>query len=176
MLSTADQESILDDLRVDIPLKYNFHFMASHVEVITGKQEGTCAKLIFKLILLPFCISQTLKPLYLTVLSCCASLSPPYPPSHSSTMNLTGIKKVLGKFKFLGVENSEFLYNLKLISYLLWYSWFLSSPLFNFFLTGIYSWIGVNFELGRFDHSHDAKGRYQQLKLFEVLDLMRCVT
>ncbi|XP_073239476.1 ectonucleoside triphosphate diphosphohydrolase 4-like isoform X1 [Porites lutea] len=62
MLSTADQESILDDLRVDIPLKYNFHFMASHVEVITGKQEG------------------------------------------------------------------------------------------------IYSWIGVNFELGRFDHSHDAKG------------------
>lgn len=40
MLSTADQESILDDLRVDIPLKYNFHFTSSHVEVITGKQEG----------------------------------------------------------------------------------------------------------------------------------------
>lgn len=133
MLSTADQESILDDLRVDIPLKYNFHFMASHVEVITGKQEGTCAKEIFKFILLPFCISQTLKPLYLTVLSCCASLSPPYPPSHSSTMNLTGIKKVVGKFKFLGIENSEFLHNLKLISYLLWHSWFLSSPFFNFF-------------------------------------------
>lgn len=62
MLSTADQESILDDLRVDIPLKYNFHFTSSHVEVITGKQEG------------------------------------------------------------------------------------------------IYSWIGVNFELGRFDHSHDTQG------------------
>ena len=40
MLSLADQESILDDLRVDIPLKYNFHFISSHVEVITGKQEG----------------------------------------------------------------------------------------------------------------------------------------
>lgn len=49
MLSTADQESILDDLRVDIPLRYNFHFMASHVEVITGKQEGTCAKKTLKL-------------------------------------------------------------------------------------------------------------------------------
>jgi len=62
MLSPQDQEAILDDLRVDISLKYNFHFTSSHVEVITGKQEG------------------------------------------------------------------------------------------------IYSWIGVNFELGRFDHSHDAKG------------------
>lgn len=132
MLSTADQESILDDLRVDIPLKYNFHFMASHVEVITGKQEGTCAKEIFKLILLPFCISQTLKPLYLTVLSCCASLSPPYPPSHSSTMNLTGIKKVVGKFKFLGIENSEFLHNLKLITYLLWHSWFYVKSIIQF--------------------------------------------
>lgn len=49
MLSTADQESILDDLRVDIPLKYNFHFMASHVEVITGKQEGKYAKYTLKL-------------------------------------------------------------------------------------------------------------------------------
>lgn len=62
MLSPSDQEAILDDLRVDVPLKYNFHFMSSHVEVITGKQEG------------------------------------------------------------------------------------------------IYSWIAVNFELGRFDHSHDTKG------------------
>lgn len=61
MLSVADQEAILDDLRVDVPLKYNFHFTSSHVEVITGKQEG------------------------------------------------------------------------------------------------IYSWIGVNFELGRFDHSHDSQ-------------------
>ena len=40
MLSLTDQEAILDDIRVDIPLKYNFHFMSSHVEVITGKQEG----------------------------------------------------------------------------------------------------------------------------------------
>ncbi|XP_068746463.1 ectonucleoside triphosphate diphosphohydrolase 4-like [Montipora capricornis] len=62
MLSLTDQEAILDDIRVDIPLKYNFHFMSSHVEVITGKQEG------------------------------------------------------------------------------------------------IYSWIAVNFELGRFDHSHETKG------------------
>ncbi|PFX27380.1 Ectonucleoside triphosphate diphosphohydrolase 4 [Stylophora pistillata] len=61
MLSVTDQEAILDDLRVDVPLKYNFHFTSSHVEVITGKQEG------------------------------------------------------------------------------------------------IYSWIGVNFELGRFDHSHDSQ-------------------
>ena len=40
MLPVADQEAILDDLRVDIPLKFNFHFTSSHVEVITGKQEG----------------------------------------------------------------------------------------------------------------------------------------
>lgn len=40
MLSPSDQEAILDDLRVDVPLKFNFHFMSSHVEVITGKQEG----------------------------------------------------------------------------------------------------------------------------------------
>ena len=40
MLPIADQEAILDDLRVDVPLKYNFHFTSSHVEVITGKQEG----------------------------------------------------------------------------------------------------------------------------------------
>ena len=26
------------------------------------------------------------------------------------------------------------------------------------YFTGIYSWIGVNFELGRFDHSHDSQG------------------
>ena len=91
-------------------------------------------------------------------------------------MNLTGIKKVLGKFKFLGIENSGFLHNLKLISYLLWYIWFCQVHYSISFLTGIYSWIGVNFELGRFDHSHDTKGRYQQLKLFEVLNLVRCVT
>lgn len=42
MLSPQDQEAILDDLRVDISLKYNFHFTSSHVEVITGKQEGMC--------------------------------------------------------------------------------------------------------------------------------------
>ena len=40
MLPPTDQEAILEDLRVDIPLKCNFHFTSSHVEVITGKQEG----------------------------------------------------------------------------------------------------------------------------------------
>ena len=107
-------------------------YCSSEAFLITSVNGSTQTNIVF-LNLLPFCISQTLKPLYLTVLSCCVSLSPPYPPSHSSTMNPTGIKKVLGKFKFLGIENSEFVHNLKLISYLLWYSWFLSSPLFNFF-------------------------------------------
>ena len=40
LLSKADQESILDDLRVDIPIKYEFHFTSTHAEVISGKQEG----------------------------------------------------------------------------------------------------------------------------------------
>lgn len=31
--------------------------------------------------------------------------------------------------------------------------------------TGIYSWIGVNFELGRFDHSHDTQGILFQIKI-----------
>ena len=40
MLSKVDQDAILDDLRVDVSLKYSFQFASSHVEVITGKQEG----------------------------------------------------------------------------------------------------------------------------------------
>lgn len=55
MLSLADQESILDDLRVDIPLKYNFHFISSHVEVITGKQEGD--EICFIFFTLPMIVS-----------------------------------------------------------------------------------------------------------------------
>ena len=32
---------------------------------------------------------------------------------------------------------------------------------FRFFVfVGIYSWIGVNFELGRFDHSHESTGTF----------------
>ena len=41
MLSKQKQDLILDDLRTNIPLRYNFHFTKSHAEVITGKQEGT---------------------------------------------------------------------------------------------------------------------------------------
>lgn len=40
MLSESDQEAILDDLRIDIPMKFDFLFHESHVEVIPGKQEG----------------------------------------------------------------------------------------------------------------------------------------
>ena len=35
-----DQEAILNDLRVDIGLQFNFLFAPTHVEVISGKQEG----------------------------------------------------------------------------------------------------------------------------------------
>ena len=37
------QEDILEDLRGDIPLEYNFLFSATHAEVISGKQEGVYA-------------------------------------------------------------------------------------------------------------------------------------
>jgi len=35
-----DQEAILSDLRVDLALQFDFLFSATHVEVISGKQEG----------------------------------------------------------------------------------------------------------------------------------------
>jgi len=35
-----DQEAILNDLRVDLALQFDFLFSATHVEVISGKQEG----------------------------------------------------------------------------------------------------------------------------------------
>jgi len=35
-----DQEAILSDLRVDLALQFEFLFSATHVEVISGKQEG----------------------------------------------------------------------------------------------------------------------------------------
>ena len=60
------------------------------------------------------------------------------------------------------------------MQFLLWYSWFCHVHYLISFLTGIYSWIGVNFELGRFDHSHDPKGRCQGLKLFDILNLVGC--
>ncbi|XP_067139618.1 ectonucleoside triphosphate diphosphohydrolase 4-like [Centruroides vittatus] len=40
LLSEDIQESILNDLRVDIPQNFTFHFPPSNVEVISGKQEG----------------------------------------------------------------------------------------------------------------------------------------
>ena len=40
LLPKAQQEAILEDLRTDIPLEFNFHFVPTHVEIITGKQEG----------------------------------------------------------------------------------------------------------------------------------------
>lgn len=36
----SQQEAILEDLRTDIPVHFNFLFSDSHVEVISGKQEG----------------------------------------------------------------------------------------------------------------------------------------
>lgn len=40
LLPTQQQDAILSDLRTDIPKLYSFHFTTSHVEIITGKQEG----------------------------------------------------------------------------------------------------------------------------------------
>jgi len=39
-LLNRDQEAILSDLRVDLALQFDFLFSATHVEVISGKQEG----------------------------------------------------------------------------------------------------------------------------------------
>lgn len=39
----SQQEAILEDLRTDVPVHFNFLFSDSHVEVISGKQEGTNA-------------------------------------------------------------------------------------------------------------------------------------
>ncbi len=36
----SQQEALLEDLRTDIPVNFNFLFSDSHVEVISGKQEG----------------------------------------------------------------------------------------------------------------------------------------
>ena len=36
----SQQEALLEDLRTDIPVHFNFLFSDSHVEVISGKQEG----------------------------------------------------------------------------------------------------------------------------------------
>jgi len=40
MIPKQKQNAILDDLRVNIPKRYNFHLSPSQVEVISGKQEG----------------------------------------------------------------------------------------------------------------------------------------
>ena len=40
MLDPASQKAILDDLRTDIPKKYNFLVKADNVQVISGKDEG----------------------------------------------------------------------------------------------------------------------------------------
>ena len=36
----SDREAILNDLRVDLALKFEFLFSPTHVEMISGKQEG----------------------------------------------------------------------------------------------------------------------------------------
>ncbi|XP_054628848.1 ectonucleoside triphosphate diphosphohydrolase 4 isoform X2 [Dunckerocampus dactyliophorus] len=43
ILPDSQQEAILEDLRTDIPVHFNFLFSDSHVEVISGKQEGVYA-------------------------------------------------------------------------------------------------------------------------------------
>uniref|UniRef100_A0A3B5MR97 Ectonucleoside triphosphate diphosphohydrolase 4 n=2 Tax=Xiphophorus couchianus TaxID=32473 RepID=A0A3B5MR97_9TELE len=43
ILPESQQEAILEDLRTDIPVHFNFLFSDSHVEVISGKQEGVYA-------------------------------------------------------------------------------------------------------------------------------------
>ncbi|XP_023694250.2 ectonucleoside triphosphate diphosphohydrolase 4 isoform X1 [Paramormyrops kingsleyae] len=43
MLPESQQEALLEDLRTDIPVHFNFLFSDSHVEVISGKQEGVYA-------------------------------------------------------------------------------------------------------------------------------------
>ncbi|CAH1784625.1 unnamed protein product [Owenia fusiformis] len=43
MLTESQQTAILSDLRVDLPMYFDFLFGENHVEVITGKQEGVYA-------------------------------------------------------------------------------------------------------------------------------------
>ncbi|XP_063787946.1 ectonucleoside triphosphate diphosphohydrolase 4 isoform X3 [Pseudophryne corroboree] len=43
ILTESQQEAILEDLRTDIPVRYDFLFSDSHAEVISGKQEGVYA-------------------------------------------------------------------------------------------------------------------------------------
>ncbi|XP_026125745.1 ectonucleoside triphosphate diphosphohydrolase 4 isoform X1 [Carassius auratus] len=43
VLPESQQEALLEDLRTDIPVNFNFLFSDSHVEVISGKQEGVYA-------------------------------------------------------------------------------------------------------------------------------------
>ncbi|XP_036383831.1 ectonucleoside triphosphate diphosphohydrolase 4 isoform X2 [Megalops cyprinoides] len=43
VLPESQQEALLEDLRTDIPVHFNFLFSDSHVEVISGKQEGVYA-------------------------------------------------------------------------------------------------------------------------------------
>ncbi|KAM9810820.1 ectonucleoside triphosphate diphosphohydrolase 4 [Neosynchiropus ocellatus] len=43
ILPESQQEALLEDLRTDIPVNFNFLFSDSHVEVISGKQEGVYA-------------------------------------------------------------------------------------------------------------------------------------
>ena len=40
VFSCSDQEAILNSLRVDIPMKFDFLFAKTHAEVISGRQEG----------------------------------------------------------------------------------------------------------------------------------------
>jgi len=40
VLYCRDQQAILSDVRVDLALQFDFLFSSTHVEVISGKQEG----------------------------------------------------------------------------------------------------------------------------------------
>lgn len=44
----SQQEALLEDLRTDIPVHFNFLFSDSHVEVISGKQEGKLKEHLYR--------------------------------------------------------------------------------------------------------------------------------
>lgn len=43
----SQQADIIEDLVTDVPLEFDFLFSRSHVEVISGKQEGELNRLVY---------------------------------------------------------------------------------------------------------------------------------